>query len=114
MSTEFAATVEFSVKGYVADVKTFRAETLADVKELIKRDVDKFREEVQETVDDYGDYRCYCPEFANGYPTADFEGEEAVEITLLTVIEEVVEIKTVEVTYDDDRHVELRKSLNCD
>lgn len=113
MSTEFAATVEFGVKGYSQYVKTFSAETLEAVKDEISANVKAFRAEVQKSHDKHGDFRAFCPEFANGYPTAAWdEAGEEVEITLLTVLEEV--ITTIEVEYNDDRHVELRKSLNCD
>jgi len=114
MSTEFAATVEFGVKGYSQYVKTFKAETLAEVKDKISANADEFRAEVQKLHDKDGDFRAFCPEFANGYPSADWEGEagEEVEITLLVLLEEVV--TTIEVDYRDDRHLKLRKSLDCD
>lgn len=109
MSTEFAATVEFGVKGYSTYVKTFKAETLAEVKNQIAVDVEAFRIEVQTLHDKDGDFRAFCPRVANGYPSAPFdEAGEAVEITLLTLLE------TVEVDYHDDRHIDLRKSLDCD
>lgn len=114
MSTKFAATVEFGVKGYSQYVKTFRAETLAEVKDMISTTVEVFRVEMQKLHDKDGDFRAFCPKFANGYPSADFDGEagEALEITLLTLLEEVV--TTIEVDYRDDRHAKLRESLGCD
>lgn len=112
MNTEFAATVEVGVKGYSQYVKTFKAETLAEVKDQISASVEAFRVEVQKLHDKNGDFRANCPMLGNGYPSADFEGEagEAVEVTILTLLEDVM--TTVEVR--DDRYHKLCESLNCD
>lgn len=114
MSTEYAATIEFGIKGYSQYVKTFKAATLTEVKDKISANVEAFRVEVQKSHDKHGDFREYTPMFANGYINADWDdgaGEE-VEITLLTLLEEVM--ATAEVEYRDDRHLKLRKSLGCD
>ena len=113
MSETIQVTVEFSVKGYSQYIKTFKAETMEEVKNKISETAVVFRSVLQDSHDKYGDFRAFCPEFANGYPSAD-EGEagDELEITILTVLEEVV--TTVEVEYNDDRHIDLRKRFDCD
>lgn len=104
----FKVTVEFSVKGYSQDVRTYEDKTMSLITEAINEDVDDFRNEVRTSVEQHGDFRAYCPEFANGYPSDDWEGDD-IEITILVVTEEI--LTTIEITYNDPRAVKLRKQI---
>lgn len=52
--------------------------------------------------------RVYCPQNANGYPSAPLGAEigEDYDVTILTVLEDVM--TTVEVPYHDERYIDLR------
>lgn len=111
MERSFKVRVEFSVKGYSQDIRAYKNKSMAMIAAEINEDIDDFRDEVRRSVEQYGDYRVYCPEFANGYPTNDGE-EDGVEIAVLLVTEEIM--TTIEISYNDPLVVKLRKQIEGD
>ena len=112
MSKKYQVTVEFSVGGYVNDVKTYTAGTLSKIKADIKADINTFGAEIDAAQERDGDLRAYCPQFANGYPTACGGAElgSDFDIDILVFLEEVT--ATVEVPYHDNRYTGLRDTFN--
>lgn len=112
MNTKYRVAVEFSVGGYSSDIKTYTAETLEEIKANIKVDVNKFGDEIDAAQERDGDLRAYCPQFANGYPTAECGVElgSDFDVAILTIHEDVM--TTQEVPYLDDRYVDLQNTFN--
>ena len=109
---KYQVTVEFSVGGYSTNVKTYTAPDIDEIKENIRADINTFGDEIDAAQECDGDLRAYCPQFANGYPTASDRAElgSDFDVDILTFQEEVT--ATVEVPYLDNRYVELRNTFN--
>ena len=104
----FTVETEFGVKGYHAGHVTYIG-TLDEVKAKIEKAGIDFARKLDESEEQNGDLRQYCPEFANGYPMLDHEGED-FDITILSVKSTQTVVTELEYDYHSPTHAAIRSA----
>lgn len=113
MDKRFEVTVEFGVKGCSNHITTYIENSLEKIKDKMNKDIDQFVKDINAAQEQDGDLRAYCPQNANGYPSAPLGAEmnDDYNVTILTMLEDVV--RHVEIPYHNERYTDLRTCTGC-
>lgn len=80
---KYYATVQWGVGGYVAGTEVFEGDTMGQIADAINLETDSLLRKVNNCLDDHGDLRYWCPQFADGYPSGTGTLNDDVTVTIL-------------------------------
>jgi hypothetical protein len=85
----YYATVQWGVGGYVAGTEVIQGASMEAIADAINLETDSLLRKVNNCLNDHGDLRYWCPQFAEGYPSGTGTLGDDVTVTITNIATEL-------------------------